>query len=48
MSIVLIIGGNSNANAQGNTTFATQVPQDILGVSRTTTSDLGAYQHITF
>jgi hypothetical protein len=44
----LLIGDDSNANALGNTNFATQVPQDILGVSRTASPDLGAYQHITF
>lgn len=44
----LIIGDNSNANTEGNATFAMQVPTDILGVSRTTETDLGAYQHITF
>ncbi|WP_044398587.1 hypothetical protein [Lacinutrix sp. Hel_I_90] len=44
----LIIGANSNANGIGNSTFATQVPQDLLGVNRTTSSDAGAYQHITF
>lgn len=44
----LLIGDDSNANAEGNATFASQVPQDILGVSRTASPDLGAYQHITF
>jgi len=44
----LIIGDDSFANAQGNTIFASQVPQDILGVNRTASPDLGAYQHITF
>jgi len=44
----LIIGNDSNANAQGDPTFALQVPQDILGVNRTNSADLGAYQHITF
>ena len=44
----LIIGDDSAANAQGNNIFATQVPNDILGVSRTVSPDLGAYQHITF
>ncbi|HKK11947.1 MAG TPA: hypothetical protein VJ945_03895, partial [Flavobacteriaceae bacterium] len=44
----LIIGDNSAANNQGNTTFANQVPFDILNVNRTSSPDLGAYQHITF
>ncbi|WP_299891913.1 hypothetical protein [uncultured Lacinutrix sp.] len=44
----LIIGDNSGAIGIGNTIFATQVPNDILGVSRTTSPDAGAYQHITF
>ena len=44
----LIIGQDSEAieNAEMNT--ALSVPFDILGVSRTTTPDIGAYQHITF
>ena len=44
----LIIGDNSAANGKGNTTFANQVPFDILNVNRTASPDLGAYQHITF
>ncbi|MBU2938797.1 hypothetical protein KO494_04500 [Lacinutrix sp. C3R15] len=44
----LIIGEDSAANNQGNTIFASQVPFDILGVNRTASPDLGAYQHITF
>ncbi|WP_452220990.1 hypothetical protein [Lacinutrix salivirga] len=44
----LIIGDNSEANNQGNTLFSNQVPNDILGVNRTASPDLGAYQHITF
>ena len=44
----LIIGDNSAANAKGNTSFANQVPFDILNVNRTSLPDLGAYQHITF
>ena len=44
----LLIGDDSFANGAGNSTFASQVPQDILGVSRTASPDLGAYQHITF
>ena len=44
----LIIGNNSSANTFGSATFASQVPQDILGVSRTASPDIGAYQHVTF
>ncbi|WP_445955229.1 hypothetical protein [Yeosuana sp.] len=44
----LIIGDDSAANNQGNTTFSSQVPFDILNVNRTASPDLGAYQHITF
>ncbi|MFV9551200.1 hypothetical protein [Algibacter sp. PT7-4] len=44
----LIIGEESAANGQGASTFATQVPFDILNVNRTTVTDIGAYQHITF
>ncbi|OEK08247.1 hypothetical protein A8C32_01950 [Flavivirga aquatica] len=44
----LMIGNESAAINKGNSTFATQVPIDILNVNRTTTPDLGAYQHITF
>ena len=43
-----IIGDDSAANGQGLTSFSTQVPFDILNVNRTSSSDLGAYQHITF
>ncbi len=44
----LRIGENSATNNQGNTTFANQVPLDILGTNRAATPDLGAYQHIEF
>lgn len=44
----LIIGEESAAINKGNPIFATQVPADILNVDRTTTPDLGAYQHIIF
>ena len=44
----LIIGDDSAAINQGLAAFATQVPFDILNVSRTSSPDLGAYQHITF
>lgn len=45
---MMIIGDDSAANGQGNATFASQVPTDILDVPRTATPDIGAYQHITF
>ena len=45
---MLIIGEESAAINKGLTNFATQVPTDILGVNRTTSPDLGAYQHIVF
>ncbi|GAB1858181.1 hypothetical protein MHTCC0001_30180 [Flavobacteriaceae bacterium MHTCC 0001] len=45
---MMIIGDASAANGQGNTTFANQVPTDIRNVNRTTSPDIGAYQHITF
>lgn len=44
----LIIGDESAGNTLGNTTFSNQVPLDILGEDRTSSPDLGAYQHITF
>ena len=44
----LIIGENSDAIGLGNTTFSSAVPNDILGEDRTTSPDLGAYQHIIF
>ena len=44
----LIIGQESGANALGNSIFASQVPFDILNVSRTSSPDSGAYQHIIF
>ena len=44
----LIIGEASAANNQGNTSFSSQVPFDILNVDRTASPDLGAYQHVTF
>jgi len=40
------IGEDSAANGIGNTTFATQVPFDILNVSRTASPDAGAYESI--
>ena len=44
----LIIGDDSAANGKGLATFANQVTTDILNVNRTTSSDLGAYQHVVF
>lgn len=44
----MIIGEESAAINQGNSTFANQVPEDILNVNRTAAPDLGAYQHIIF
>ncbi len=44
----LIIGNDSAGNGLGNASGASQVPTDILGVSRTASSDIGAYQHIIF
>ncbi len=44
----LIIGADSDANAHANMLGAIIVPQDILGVDRTATPDIGAYQHIIF
>ncbi|KJD34424.1 hypothetical protein PK35_01095 [Tamlana nanhaiensis] len=43
-----IIGENSEAINQGSALFANQVPLDILNNNRTTSPDLGAYQHTTF
>lgn len=44
----LIIGQNSAAINKGNTSFANQVPFDILNINRISSPDLGAYQHIIF
>lgn len=44
----LLIGDDSRANGEGNAAFASQVPQDVLGINRTASPDLGAYQHVTF
>lgn len=44
----LIIGAESAAINKGLASFATQVPTDILNVNRTSSPDLGAYQHIVF
>ena len=42
------IGENSGAIDIGNLSFATQVPFDILNVSRTNSPDAGAYQSVVF
>ncbi|WP_066219393.1 hypothetical protein [Formosa haliotis] len=44
----LIIGEDSPANNQGNIEFANQVPFDLLNKNRTSSPDLGAYQHTIF
>ncbi len=44
----LIIGEDSAGNNQASGVEALQVPLDILGINRTTTPDIGAYQHIIF
>ncbi|MDP5157625.1 MAG: hypothetical protein NWQ07_03495 [Flaviramulus sp.] len=43
-----IIGETSAAINKGLSDFAAQVPFDILNINRTTTPDIGAYQHIIF
>lgn len=45
---MLIIGDDSAANGEANTNFSNLVPTDILGVNRTASPDIGAYQHVTF
>ena len=45
---MLIIGDDSDANNKADLNSALNVPFDILGVNRTTSPDIGAYQHITF
>ncbi|PCI10645.1 MAG: hypothetical protein COB73_03220 [Flavobacteriaceae bacterium] len=44
----LIIGDESAGKNMADTSGASQVPLDILGVSRISTPDIGAYQHIIF
>ncbi len=44
----LIIGEESAAINQGNSVFANQVPVDILNNIRTSSPDIGAYQHTIF
>ncbi len=45
---MLIIGEKSAAINKGLSNFSIQVPFDILNINRTTSPDLGAYQHIAF
>ena len=42
------IGEDSGANGIGSVSFATQVPFDILNISRTVSPDAGAFQSISF
>jgi len=42
------IGADSDAKANADTNAALQVPFDILNISRVTSPDIGAYQHIIF
>ncbi|MFK5959577.1 MAG: hypothetical protein QM495_12010 [Lutibacter sp.] len=44
----LIIGENSEGIQQANSSGTLLVPNDILGVLRTSPADIGAYQHIIF
>jgi hypothetical protein len=44
----LIIGEDSEGNNAADAFGASQVPLDILGTNRTSTPDIGAYQHIIF
>jgi hypothetical protein len=44
----LLISTTSPAINEGNSTFASQVPQDILTNNRTVSPDLGAYQNSEF
>jgi hypothetical protein len=44
----LIIGTNSEGIQQADPDGSMSVPNDILGVPRTSPADIGAYQHITF
>ena len=44
----LRIGENADGIGLGNTSFSNAVPEDILGEDRTTSPDLGAYQHSSF
>jgi len=44
----LIIGAESAGNEQAASIGTLQVPDDILGITRTNPADIGAYQHIIF
>lgn len=44
----MAIGDTSPCINKGDTTTALLVPTDILGVDRTSSPDLGAYQHVIF
>lgn len=44
----LIIGEESEAIGKASPIFANQAPTDILDVNRTSSPDIGAYQHIIF
>ena len=44
----LRIGLDNEGIDQADITTATEVPLDIIGTNRTTTPDIGAYQHIDF
>jgi len=43
-----IIGQNSDAINKADGVFSQLIPLDLLGVSRITNPDIGAYQHVTF
>ena len=44
----LIIGEESAGKNMADSSAATQIPLDVLGVNRVTMPDIGAYQHIIF
>ena len=44
----LIIGEESDGNGQASLNGTTQVPTDILGVTRSDPADIGAYEHVIF
>jgi hypothetical protein len=44
----MIISSESPASGLGNTTTASEVPFDLLGISRTSNPDAGAYQSAVF
>jgi len=43
-----LIGQDSDANGNADVNGASEVPFDILKISRTTLPDIGAYQHVVF